>query len=134
VQPESPQVLQRGQGETILIVEDDQAILTFTSTLLADLGYKVRAANGPAEAVRLAHEQPHGIHLLLTDVVMPEMNGRDLAALLQTFYPGLKCLFMSGYADTLITDQEVVGQGLHFIQKPFTAGALAMSVRQALLQ
>ena len=134
VQPESPQVLQRGQGETILIVEDDQAILTFTSTLLADLGYMVRAANGPAEAVRLAHEQPHGIHLLLTDVVMPEMNGRDLAALLQTFYPGLKCLFMSGYADTLMTDQEVVDKGLHFIQKPFTAGALATSVRQALLQ
>ncbi len=124
--------LQRGRGETILIVEDEQAILTFTATLLAGLGYSVLAANGPAEALRLAHEQPGGIQLLLTDVVMPEMNGRDLAVLLKNFFPSMQCLFMSGYMDAAGDDLGLLANGRNFIQKPFSPSDLAARVRQAL--
>jgi len=122
----------RGQGETVLIVEDEEAILKPTSIILSDLGYRVLIASRPSEAIRLAREQPGGIHLLLTDVIMPEMNGRDLADLLLSMQPGLKCLFMSGYTDNTIANQGVLDPGIHFIQKPFSRRDLAVKVRTAL--
>ncbi len=92
----SPAIL-RGRDETVLLVEDEPAILEMGKIMLERLGYRVLTAGTPGEAMRLAEEHAGEIHLLLTDVVMPEMNGRELAEQLQSRYPNLKCLFMSGY-------------------------------------
>jgi len=124
--------IQRGQGETILVVEDEEAILHSTSALLTSLGYRVLAAARSTEAIRLAHAEPGGVRLLLADVVMPEMGGPDLARLLLTFYPGLQCLFMSGYADSVITDSGITNNQHRLIRKPFSIQELAAKVRTAL--
>jgi len=121
----------RGQ-ETILLVEDEPSILKLTTRVLTRQGYAVLAANTPGEAVRLASEHASAIHLLMTDVVMPEMNGRDLAKNLQSRYPGLKLLFMSGYTANIIVHQGVLDQGVQFIQKPFSIDDLAAKVREVL--
>jgi CheY-like chemotaxis protein len=124
------QVLQ-GQ-ETILLVEDEQAILKLTSMILTRQGYTVLAANSPDEAIRLASEHSGGIDLLMTDVVMPEMNGRDLSKTLSSLHPQLKTLFMSGYTANVIAHHGVLDEGVHFIQKPFSLPNLTAKVRQAL--
>ncbi len=95
-------------------------------------GYTVLAAGTPGEAVRLASEHTGEIDLLMTDVVMPEMNGRELAMNLQSLYPDLKCLFMSGYTADVIAHRGVLVDGAHFIQKPFSIDGLAAKVREAL--
>jgi two-component system cell cycle sensor histidine kinase/response regulator CckA len=118
--------------ETILLVEDEPAILKLTARMLESRGYTVVVAGGPGEAIRLARERPGEIHLLVTDVVMPEMNGRDLAKNLLSLYPRIKRLFMSGYTSDVIAHQGVLDEGVHFIQKPFTAPELAAQVRLAL--
>jgi two-component system cell cycle sensor histidine kinase/response regulator CckA len=118
--------------DTILLVEDDRAVLKMTSKMLAGQGYSVLAARSPAEAIRLAAERAAEIHLLLTDVVMPGMNGRELAATLLSLYPRLKCLFMSGYTADVIADHGVLEQGVQFIQKPFSMDDLAAKIRDAL--
>ncbi|MEI6209259.1 MAG: PAS domain S-box protein [Desulfuromonadales bacterium] len=116
--------------ETILLVEDEQAILNITQMVLSKQGYNVLAANSPLEAIRFAGEHTSEIHLLMTDVVMPEMNGRDLAKKLQTLYPDLKCLYMSGYTANVIAHHGVLDTGLHFIQKPFNLNTLADKLRE----
>jgi PAS domain S-box-containing protein len=121
-----------GRGEAVLIVEDEVAILRLTSKILIDLGYTVITASNPMEAIKLAHEQTAGIDLLLTDVIMPEMNGKDLAELLVTFHPNLRFLFMSGYTANAINHQGILEKGMHFIQKPFAARDLAAKVREVL--
>lgn len=121
----------RGQ-ETILLVEDEVSILKMTKLMLERMGYKVIASSTPGEAIRLAGEHAGEIHLLITDVVMPEMNGRDLAKSLLSLYPGLKRLFMSGYTADVIAHHGVLGPGIHFIQKPFSAKSLASKVREVL--
>ena len=118
--------------ETILLVEDDPALLTMTRTILLHLGYQVLAAGTPDEASRLAEEHKNRIHLLLTDVVMPEVNGLDLAARLLLAYPNLHCLFMSGYPDDVIARHGLLDEGRHFIQKPFIMKDLAAKVREIL--
>ena len=95
-------------------------------------GYTVLAASTPGEAIRLAEEHAGEIHLLMTDVVMPEMNGRELANKLLSLYPGLKWLFMSGYTADVIAHHGVLEEGVCFIQKPFSLGDLAARVREAL--
>ena len=90
------------------------------------------AAGTPGEALRLAETHPGQIHLLMTDVVMPEMNGRDLAKNLLSLYPNLKRLFMSGYTADVIAQHGVLDEGVHFLQKPFSMQDLAARVRQAL--
>jgi signal transduction histidine kinase/DNA-binding response OmpR family regulator len=132
VAEEDTRAIQRGQGETVLVVEDEAVILELIRIILVTLGYKVLATNSPAQAVSLAREQPAGIQLLLSDVVMPEMNGRDLAELIQALHPGLKCLFMSGYTANIVTSQGVLDSGIHFIQKPFSRNDLAAKVRAVL--
>jgi CheY-like chemotaxis protein len=117
--------------ETILLVEDEPAILRATKRMLERLGYKVLAAVTPGEAMRLARENGD-IHLLLSDVVMPEMNGRDLAKNLLALYPDLKRLFMSGFTADVIAHQGVLEGGVNFLQKPFTQTLLAERVRAAL--
>lgn len=118
--------------ETILLVEDELSILTMTSMILAKQGYSVLQANSPAEAIRLAKEHVGKISLLITDVIMPEMNGKDLADSLKSLSPQLKCLFMSGYTADAITQHGVLEEGVNFIEKPFSLPALATKVREIL--
>jgi CheY-like chemotaxis protein len=118
--------------ETVLLVEDEPAILEMTTGMLERLGYTVLVAETPGEAIRLAQEHPDRIDLLLTDVVMPEMNGRDLAKNLLSIYPDIRPLFMSGYTANVIAHHGVLDEGVHFIQKPFTRNDLAAKIREAL--
>ncbi|HNZ10435.1 MAG TPA: ATP-binding protein [Smithellaceae bacterium] len=119
-------------NEVILLVEDEPSILEMTSTILENLGYTVLSAVTPGEAIRLAGEHNSPIDLLLTDVVMPGMNGRDLAQNMMHFHPGIKHLFMSGYTADVIAHQDVLDEGVNFIQKPFSAKGLAEKVREVL--
>lgn len=121
-----------GGGETVLLVEDERAILQIGRRMLEGLGYRVLAAETPFKAIELASQHPGRIDLLVTDVVMPEMNGRDLAKRLLAMFPGLRRLFMSGYTDDVIAHHGVLEEGVHFLQKPFTARSLAAKVREAL--
>ncbi|MFZ5571492.1 MAG: ATP-binding protein, partial [Thermodesulfobacteriota bacterium] len=123
-----------GGGETILLVEDEPEILEVTRIMLTELGYRLLTAATPGQAVRLAGEHTGAIHLLMTDVIMPEMNGRDLAQRLGLFHPDMKRLFMSGYTADVIAHHGVLEAGVHFIQKPFMMAALAAKVRAALDQ
>jgi two-component system, cell cycle sensor histidine kinase and response regulator CckA len=118
--------------ETILLVEDEPMILEMVSLMLQSQGHTVLAAATPGEALRLAREHANALHLLITDVIMPEMNGRELARNLLTLYPGLKRLFMSGYTANVIAHHGVLDAGVHFIQKPFSSKDLAAKVRSAL--
>ncbi len=121
-----------GGVETILIVEDEAAILKMTGMMLERLGYNVLTASTPGEANRVADEYSGEIHLLISDVIMPEINGRDLAARLASRFPGLKCLFMSGYTADVIAHQGVLDENMHFLQKPFSRQALGEKVREPL--
>ena len=122
----------RSQGETVLLVEDEPSIITMAKLMLENLGYRVLATSAPGEATRLATEYTGEIHLLLTDVVMPEMNGRDLADRLRALYPAIKTLFMSGYTTNVIAHHGILEEGVHFIQKPFSIKDLALKVRETL--
>ena len=118
--------------ETILLVEDDEAILNLSKIILEKLGYTVLAAKTPVLALHLAEEHPGELHLLITDVVMPKMNGRALAEQLGATRPNLKCLYMSGYTADVITHRGILNGGVDFIQKPFSSDELAAKVRQVL--
>ncbi|EKD40047.1 MAG: two-component sensory box histidine kinase/response regulator [uncultured bacterium] len=120
-------------GETVLVVEDEPALLRMTKILLEKLGYRVLTAGTPGEAIGLAEEYASEIQLVITDVVMPEMNGRDLAERLQFLYPSIKVLFMSGHTATIIAHRGVLNEGVNFIQKPFSMKNLAVKVRDALI-
>jgi CheY-like chemotaxis protein len=119
-------------NETILLVEDEPMILDITKKMLQSQGYTVRAAATPGAAIRLAREHAGEIHLLMTDVVMPEMNGRNLAKNLLSLYPNLKRLFMSGYTANVIAHHGVLDEGVQFIQKPFSMQTLAVKIRDVL--
>jgi CheY-like chemotaxis protein len=113
-------------------VEDEPMILEMTVAMLERLGYTVLAAATPHEAITLAAQYSDTIDLLITDVVMPTMNGRELAAALAPFRPHLKRLFMSGYTANVIAHHGVLDPGVHFMQKPFSRHDLATKVREAL--
>ena len=125
------EALPRGT-ETVLIVEDSEVVLKLGVRILEGLGYKVLSANSPAEAVKLAGGFNGTIDLLLTDVVMPEINGRELAERLVSMRPGLRCLFMSGYTADVMAHHGVLDMDVMFIQKPFSMRNLAIKVREAL--
>ena len=118
--------------ETILLVEDEAAILEMTTQMLEQLGYNVLAADTPGKAIRMARDHSGTIDLLLTDVVMPEMNGRDLAKNILSLYPEVKRLFMSGYTADVIAHQGVLDPGVHFVQKPFNTHTLTAKIRETL--
>ncbi|MBE0603610.1 MAG: response regulator, partial [Deltaproteobacteria bacterium] len=118
--------------ETILLVEDVPDILTMTALMLERFGYRVLAAATPEEAIRIAGDQSGKIRLLISDVIMPGMNGRALAQSISSISPGIKVLFMSGYTDDVIAHHGVLDQGVHFIQKPFSMQSLAAKAREAL--
>ncbi len=121
-----------GHGETVLLVEDEASILNMSRDMLKSLGYNVLTAAAPGEALRRVKSHAGEIQLLLTDVVMPEMNGRDLAKLLGEIIPGLKCLFSSAYTANVIAHRGILDKGVHFLQKPFSRKELAIKVREAL--
>ena len=128
---DAPKPLMRGQ-ETILLVEDEPAILKIATMMLQKQGYSVLPASTPGEAIKLASEYVGVIHLLMTDVIMPEMNGRDLAKIMLSTYPGMKSMFMSGYTADVIAQHGVLEEGVHFIQKPFSLPNMAAKVRAVL--
>ncbi len=122
----------RADGETILVVEDEPAILRLTTKMLEREGYTVLASCAPEEAVRLAREHAGVIQLLMTDVVMPAMNGQELARQIVALRPAIRCLFMSGYAADVITRRGELAADGHFISKPFTRHDMAAKLRQVL--
>jgi PAS domain S-box-containing protein len=128
VQPENIEEIPLSRGETVLVVEDEPLLLKMDKKMLERLGYRVLTAGAPREAIDLAKAHAGEIRLLITDVVMPEMNGRDLAEKLQALYPDMKILFMSGYTATVIAHRGVLDEGLHFIQKPFSIKGLGLKV------
>ena len=129
---EHPPAIPLGHGEKVLLVEDELAIRKLGKSLLESLGYRVIATGSPSEAIRLAEENEGGFDLLLTDVVMPGMSGRDLADNLHASWPKIKILYMSGYTSDIIAHRGVLESGVNFIHKPFTKNDLAIKAHQAL--
>jgi PAS domain S-box-containing protein len=119
----------RGSG-TVLLVEDREEVRTLTCHMLEEMGYQVLAASGGAEALVIAGRHADPIPLLLTDVVMPGMNGREVADRLHKLYPGMKAVFMSGYTDRILTDTGTLEFSAAYLQKPFTRAQLAAILRQ----
>lgn len=117
-------------NETILLVEDEESILKMAEVMLERLGYHVISARKPAEAIEMARKHSSEIDLLMTDVVMPEMNGRQLSKTIQLCYPDIKVLFMSGYTANVIAHHGVLKEGINFIQKPFTKKELSKKLRE----
>ena len=118
--------------ETILLVEDAEALRKLAHMFLRDNGYDVLTAEDGSEAMRIAQQSSAPIHLLLTDVVMPGMNGRVLAERLAPGNPAMKVLYMSGYTDTFIAGHGALEPGTHLLQKPFTEETLTRKVREVL--
>jgi two-component system, cell cycle sensor histidine kinase and response regulator CckA len=122
---------QRG-SETILLVEDEEAVRDLIQTVLNDQGYNVIPSRDTQHALQIAETFAHEIHMLLTDVVMPGMSGRELAAHISARRRGIRILFMSGYTDNVITSGGVLEKGITFLQKPFSPSQLAQKVRDVL--
>ncbi len=119
-------------AETILVVEDNTMVRTLACRMLTNLGYRVLSAETAEACIALAEAQGDRIALVLTDVIMPHMNGREILNELRRKRPELKALFMSGYPSNVIQHQGVLDEGMHFIQKPFTLQALSAKIREAL--
>ncbi len=119
-------------AETVLLVEDEERIRKLVVTMLAKQGYRVLEAEGPAAAMAFVGDSSMPIHLVLTDIVMPDMNGFDLAKSVREVRPNVKMLYMSGYTDNRVSDGWVLDPDTPFLQKPFTAAQLAQKVREAL--
>ncbi|MGA8645765.1 MAG: PAS domain S-box protein [Candidatus Sulfotelmatobacter sp.] len=126
-----PTGVQRGT-ETILLVEDDAQLRALTSSVLAHCGYKVLSAAGTEEGLALCRENHHDIHLLVTDVIMPRMNGRQLAEQVKEISSSIKVLYVSGYTSDAIVHYGVLDPGLSFLPKPFSLSALVAKVREVL--
>jgi two-component system cell cycle sensor histidine kinase/response regulator CckA len=119
-------------SETVLLVEDEQSVRALSRSILERYGYTVLEAGSGKEGLEAARDYPLPIHLVLTDVVMPEMGGTDLASQLETLRPGVRVLYMSGYTDDAIFRHGLLTRGRSFLQKPFTPEGLARKVREAL--
>jgi CheY-like chemotaxis protein len=121
-----------GGHETVLLVEDEPAVLRFARRVLQDAGYAVLVAASPSEGLRLASEHPGPLHALVTDVIMPDMNGVVLAERVRQAHPEVRSVFMSGYAEDIISRQGALEPGVRFLQKPFTLQDLKRTLREAL--
>ena len=118
--------------EMILLVDDDEIVRKFVLHVLQASGYAViEASNGP-EALRIANEHTGPINLLLTDIKMPKMNGRELAERLMPLRPGVKVLYISGHTDSATVNEMALQRGANFLQKPFTPDRLTTKVRKVL--
>ena len=129
---ESPATPVIGGHETILLAEDETAILDMVKQILEDFGYRILTASTPGQAIRMAKEYAGDIDLLITDVVMPEMNGLELAKSLLALHPKLRIIYMSGYSGNVIARHGVLDEGVNFIQKPFSMQDFAAKVREVL--
>jgi CheY-like chemotaxis protein len=129
--PSTPAVTPRGT-ETVLLVEDDDAVSRFLAGTLRRHGYQVLVAAHPAAAVALAKTHPDPIHLVITDIVLPGGTGLDLVQDLTQIRPGVPALYISGYADGVLSHEGTFPKASHFLQKPFTAADLLSRVRQVL--
>jgi two-component system cell cycle sensor histidine kinase/response regulator CckA len=118
--------------ETILLVEDDPQLIQLSSSVLANCGYKVLAAASPEEALTLCRANQGNISLLVTDVVMPQMNGRQLAEEVKRICPKIRMLYVSGYTSNAIVHYGVLDAGLWFLPKPFSLSAFVAKVREVL--
>jgi CheY-like chemotaxis protein len=119
-------------AETVLVVEDEPSVRDLAVRILRKVGYRVLSAESGAVALALVRQHPDTVHLLLTDVVMPRMSGRQLAEQLNTRYPEMRVLYMSGYTDNAIVHHGVLYEDVHFIGKPFSPAALTRKVREVL--
>jgi two-component system, cell cycle sensor histidine kinase and response regulator CckA len=124
--------LPRGNGERVLLVEDEGVLLEMAKTMLEELGYQVQIASLPTEALSFLQEDTCSIDLLITDVVMPGMSGKELAEEVRKLCDGVKVLFMSGYTANAIAHQGVLDKGVAFIQKPFSLRELAQKTEEIL--
>ncbi|MEJ2640220.1 MAG: ATP-binding protein [Desulfosarcinaceae bacterium] len=131
-QSDPPPPEQLSGSETILIAEDNEGVRTLAQLVLERNGYTVYAAANAAEALEYAHRSKAAIDLLLTDVVMPELNGKELYDRLRATVPRLKVLYMSGYTDNVVSHYGILEEGVNFIQKPFTNIGLATKLRDVL--
>jgi DNA-binding NtrC family response regulator len=118
--------------ETILLVEDEDMLRRLVRETLEREGYTVLDAAGPAEAQRICHSFNGPIHLMVTDVIMPKLNGRELAERVAAVHPEMHVLYMSGYTDNAVVTNGVLQGAMPFLQKPFTPTALARKVREML--
>jgi CheY-like chemotaxis protein len=125
------EVIPRGK-DTFLIAEDDPIIQRMIRSYLEPLGYNLLIASDGNEAINLSKTYDGDIHLLLTDVIMPNMNGQELADAIQETRPDMQIIFMSGYTDDVITHHGVLEPGVNFIQKPITPSRLAKVLREVL--
>ena len=116
----------------MLLVEDEAALRSMFREVLEDAGYDVLEAGTPGQALAIAESHSGSIHLMLTDVVMPGMSGRDLAERLKPLRPGSAVIFMSGYTDDAIGQHGLLAAGTHFLQKPFTSRQLLLKCREVL--
>jgi CheY-like chemotaxis protein len=121
-----------GGTETVLVAEDDPAVREIVADVLTRKGYRVLRAPDGQTALEMARAAAGEIHLLVTDIVMPGMTGRQLAEAFAIARPGVRVLYMSGYTDDAVVRQGVLAEGLPFLQKPFTPNALALKVREVL--
>ena len=117
---------------TVLLVEDDAPQRKTLRGFLLKRGYQVLEAVDGEDAVRISRNYHHDIHLLVSDMVMPNMNGRDLAKQMHEMYPEMKTLYMSGYTANVIAHHGVLDEGINFIQKPFARGDLSIRIREVL--
>jgi CheY-like chemotaxis protein len=131
-QRSEPRSESAGGDETVLLVEDEKSVYEMTMLLLQNLGYKVLSARSGEEALQIAERYKGTIDLLLTDVVMPRMNGRELAQRLAETRTDVKVLYTSGYAQNVIADHGILHDGVHFLAKPYTLTALAAHIRNVL--
>jgi two-component system cell cycle sensor histidine kinase/response regulator CckA len=132
VKVEPPGLVPAGRGETVLVVEDEAIVLNMTRAMLQRLGYTVLAADTPGEALRLAEAHADQLDLLITDVVMSGMNGRELANRVVAQFPSVKVLFVSGYTADVIAQHGILEKGVHFMQKPFSKSDIGIKVREVL--
>jgi len=136
--PDQPQAdlhistVEKGKGERILVVEDDEGVRSYISEVLQDLGYRVLTAPDAAVALHILERQEQPVDLLLTDVVLPGLNGRQLADSVKPHHPGMRVLFMTGYSRNAIVHQGRLDPGVSLIQKPLSAASLAMKIREVL--
>jgi two-component system cell cycle sensor histidine kinase/response regulator CckA len=119
-------------GETVLVVEDNAALLTVVRRTLESYEYRVLTATTASEAMQISQNAQQSIDVLVTDLVMPQMNGKALAQAVRAYQPGLRVLYMSGYPAAVLNERALIADGDPYIQKPFTPQMLAERIRQAL--